>query len=239
MCRNIRTLHNFDPPATEEEVRASALQYVRKVSGSTKPSQANEEAFNRAVDEVADVTSRLLDALVTTRRRRTARWRRRSCASAPRSATPPPESPLLEGIRVVEFATLIAGPFCGLTLSDLGADVVKVEPRRGDEGRSFLPFGENGESAFFHALNRGKRSVVVERRRRAPAGRAGGCGDRERAGPARLRPADMPERLVWCSITGHGVGRGVRAMDPSLQATMGLMELTGERDGPPCACPCR
>ena len=65
MCRNIRTLHNFDPPATEEEVHASALQYVRKVSGSTKPSQANAEAFDRAVAEVADVTSRLLDALVT------------------------------------------------------------------------------------------------------------------------------------------------------------------------------
>jgi hypothetical protein len=65
MCRNIRTLHNFDPPATDEEVRASALQYVRKISGSTKPSHANEEAFNRAVDEVVDVTSRLLDALVT------------------------------------------------------------------------------------------------------------------------------------------------------------------------------
>jgi hypothetical protein len=66
MCRNIRTLHNFEPPATQEEVRASALQYVRKVSGSTKPSQANEEAFNQAVDEVADITTRLLDALVTT-----------------------------------------------------------------------------------------------------------------------------------------------------------------------------
>ncbi|MGH2839063.1 MAG: DUF2277 domain-containing protein [Thermoleophilaceae bacterium] len=65
MCRNIRTLHNFEPPATEEEIRASALQYVRKVSGSTKPSQANEEAFNRALDEVADVTARLLDSLVT------------------------------------------------------------------------------------------------------------------------------------------------------------------------------
>jgi hypothetical protein len=65
MCRNIRTLHNFEPPATEEEVRASAIQYVRKVSGSTKPSKANEEAFDRAVDEVAEVTSRLLDSLVT------------------------------------------------------------------------------------------------------------------------------------------------------------------------------
>ena len=65
MCRNIRTLHNFEPPATEEEIRASALQYVRKVSGSTKPSQANEEAFNRAVDDVVEVTARLLDSLVT------------------------------------------------------------------------------------------------------------------------------------------------------------------------------
>ena len=65
MCRNIRTLHNFEPPATEEEVRASALQYVRKVSGSTKPSQANAEAFDRAVEEVAEVTTRLLDSLVT------------------------------------------------------------------------------------------------------------------------------------------------------------------------------
>ncbi len=65
MCRNIRTLHNFDPPATSEEVRDAALQYVRKISGSTKPSKANEEAFERAVDEVAAATSRLLDALVT------------------------------------------------------------------------------------------------------------------------------------------------------------------------------
>ena len=65
MCRNIRTLHNFEPPATEEEVRASALQYVRKVSGSTKPSQANAAAFDHAVDEVTRVTTELLDALVT------------------------------------------------------------------------------------------------------------------------------------------------------------------------------
>ena len=65
MCRNIRTLHNFEPPATEDEVQAAALQYVRKVSGSTKPSRANAEAFDRAVDEVAVITSRLLDQLVT------------------------------------------------------------------------------------------------------------------------------------------------------------------------------
>ena len=66
MCRNIRTLHNFEPSATDEEIRASALQYVRKVSGMTKPSKANEEAFNRAVDRVAHVTEHLLDELVTT-----------------------------------------------------------------------------------------------------------------------------------------------------------------------------
>jgi hypothetical protein len=65
VCRNIRTLHNFEPPATDEEIRASSLQYVRKVSGFSKPSQANAEAFDRAVDEVARVTSELLDALVT------------------------------------------------------------------------------------------------------------------------------------------------------------------------------
>jgi hypothetical protein len=65
MCRNIRTLHNFEPPATEDEIRASSLQYVRKISGFTKPSQANAEAFERAVDEVADVTRRLLGELVS------------------------------------------------------------------------------------------------------------------------------------------------------------------------------
>jgi len=65
MCRNIKTLHNFEPPATEDEVQAAALQYVRKVSGSNKPSKANEAAFARAVDEVAATTRRLLDELVT------------------------------------------------------------------------------------------------------------------------------------------------------------------------------
>ena len=65
MCRNIRTLHNFDPPATDEEIQASALQYVRKISGSTKPSQANAEAFDEAVEAVAAATRELLDRLVT------------------------------------------------------------------------------------------------------------------------------------------------------------------------------
>jgi hypothetical protein len=65
MCRNIKTLHNFDPPANEEEIHASALQYVRKISGSSKPSHANETAFEEAVDAVAEVTTKLLDQLVT------------------------------------------------------------------------------------------------------------------------------------------------------------------------------
>ena len=65
MCRNIRTLYNFEPPATDDEVRASALQFVRKLSGATKPSHANEEAFNRAVDEVTASARRLIDALET------------------------------------------------------------------------------------------------------------------------------------------------------------------------------
>ena len=65
MCRNIKTLHNFKPPATDEEIRASALQFVRKLSGFTRPSKANEPAFNRAVEQVAHAAHELLDSLVT------------------------------------------------------------------------------------------------------------------------------------------------------------------------------
>jgi hypothetical protein len=65
MCRNIRNLHNFEPPASDDEIRASALQYVRKISGFTKPSHANTEAFERAVDAVTEISARLLDELVT------------------------------------------------------------------------------------------------------------------------------------------------------------------------------
>ena len=65
MCRNIRTLSNFEPPATDDEIRASAIQFVRKISGTTKPSRANEELFNQAVDDVADVARRLVDHFVT------------------------------------------------------------------------------------------------------------------------------------------------------------------------------
>lgn len=66
MCRNIKTLFNFEPPATDEEIRAASLQFVRKLSGFTKPSRANEAAFERAVDEVAGVARKLIDSLVTT-----------------------------------------------------------------------------------------------------------------------------------------------------------------------------
>jgi hypothetical protein len=65
MCRNIKTLFNFDPPATDEEIRAASLQFVRKLSGFNAPSKANEEAFDRAIDEVADVARRLIDSLTT------------------------------------------------------------------------------------------------------------------------------------------------------------------------------
>jgi len=90
MCRNIQKLYNVDPAATEAEVRDAALQYVRKVSGFTKPSQANESAFERAVDEVAEATRRLLAALVTTAppRDRELEAARRREAAAKRYGTP-------------------------------------------------------------------------------------------------------------------------------------------------------
>src|SRR3954471_17807941 len=94
MCRNIHTLYNFEPPATDDEVRGAALQYVRKVSGFTKPSQANEQAFELAVDEIAAATTRLLAELVTNappkdREAEAARKRERSakrCATAERAS---------------------------------------------------------------------------------------------------------------------------------------------------------
>ncbi|MDQ3934220.1 MAG: CoA transferase [Actinomycetota bacterium] len=156
---------------------------------------------------------------------------------------------LLEGLRVVELSRLIAAPFCGLTLADLGADVVKVEPPGGDDTRTFPPVGPGGESAYFRALNRGKRSVGLD---------LGDAADRETArrlveradvvvenlGTAAAQlgfgyeeAAAANERLVWCSVTGLGAGRGGRALDPSLQASIGLMALTGEPGGPPLRVP--
>jgi hypothetical protein len=89
MCRNIRTLHNFAPPATADEVHDAALQYVRKISGSTKPSKANEEAFDRAVERISQATSDLLDELVTKAppKDREAEAEKRRARSAARFAT--------------------------------------------------------------------------------------------------------------------------------------------------------
>jgi hypothetical protein len=89
MCRNIRTLYNFDPPATEEEIRAASLQYVRKISGFNKPSQANAPGFEEAVDEVARASAKLLDRLVTSapRKDREVEAAKRRARAAERYAT--------------------------------------------------------------------------------------------------------------------------------------------------------
>ena len=154
---------------------------------------------------------------------------------------------LLDGLRVVEFSRLIAAPFCGLTLADLGADVVKVESPAGDDTRTFPPIGPEGDSAYFRALNRGKRGVVLDLDQpgdRRTARRLAESADAvvENLGAERLGfgyedVSAANERLVWLSVTGLGTGRGGRALDPSLQASMGLMALTGEATGPPLRVP--
>jgi hypothetical protein len=90
MCRNIKTLHNFKPPATEEEIRASAIQFVRKLSGFTKPSKANEDVFNHAVEKVTEAAQELLEALVTNAppRDRTVEAAKARARAAERFATP-------------------------------------------------------------------------------------------------------------------------------------------------------
>jgi crotonobetainyl-CoA:carnitine CoA-transferase CaiB-like acyl-CoA transferase len=161
----------------------------------------------------------------------------------------PSDARLLEGLRVVEFSQLVAAPLCGLTLGDLGADVVKVESPAGDDARSLPPFLADGTSAFFHALNRGKRGVVLDladggardtARRLAERvdvviENLGGSAARLGFGYDELARANP--RLVWCSVTGLGAEHGGRAVDPSLQASMGLMALTGEPGGPPLRVP--
>lgn len=164
----------------------------------------------------------------------------------PADATP---APLLEGLRVVEISQLIAAPLCGLTLRDWGAEVIKVESRHGEYARTLLPYFARGDSAFYYMMNRGKRSlslrfgdedarellrrlidsadVVVE---------SLGGGITSLGITAEEAVARNP-KLIWCSITGHGRDRGGRAMDPSLQASMGMMALTGDPDGPPMRLP--
>jgi len=148
--------------------------------------------------------------------------------------------PVLDGVRVVEFSQLIAAPFCGLTLLDLGAEVIKVESRSGDPLRKFPPYLDDGESAQFRALNRGKRSVVADLA--TPGGSAlarklikSADVVIENLGNSRAllgigyedAAARRPE-LVWCAISGWGADAPGRAIDPSLQAAMGLISITGE-----------
>jgi crotonobetainyl-CoA:carnitine CoA-transferase CaiB-like acyl-CoA transferase len=155
---------------------------------------------------------------------------------------------VLEGVRVVELSQLIAAPLCGLTLADYGAEVIKVEPAGGEYTRTLEPILPSGESAYFHMLNRGKRSLALD---------FGAAGARELvarlidgadvvveslgAGAAAFAGYDdaaaRNPRLVWCSITGTGWGEDGRAIDPTLQASMGMMALTGDPDGPPMRLP--
>ena len=153
--------------------------------------------------------------------------------------------PLLDGVRVVEFSQLIAAPFAGLTLLDLGAEVVKVEPPGGDPARGFPPPLEDGASAFFEVLNRGKRGVVADLRSsegRASAAELIATADvvieslgaaREALGVSYEQASADRRALVWCSISGWGRDRPDRAIDPSVQAAMGMISITGTADGPP------
>jgi crotonobetainyl-CoA:carnitine CoA-transferase CaiB-like acyl-CoA transferase len=154
---------------------------------------------------------------------------------------------VLDGIRVVEFSQLIAAPYCGLTLADLGADVIKVESVHGDHTRKWTLEGQ--ESGFFHMFNRCKRGVALDFRTptgRATARRLVASADvviENLGDPSRVLGFDYAEAavdnpgLVWCSITGFGRGRSERAIDQTLQASMGMIALTGEPDGPPLRVP--
>lgn len=161
----------------------------------------------------------------------------------------PPPAPILHGVRVVEFSQLIAAPFCGLTLLDLGAEVIKVESPSGDAMREFPPQLDSGESALFRALNRGKRSVTIDLT--SPAGRelaarliatadvvVENLGDARRLlGLSFAQASAQHPELVWCAITGWGAQSPGRSIDPSLQAAMGMISITGEANGPPARIP--
>jgi len=154
-----------------------------------------------------------------------------------------PDQPLL-GLRVVEISQLIAAPLCGLTLSDLGADVVKVESPHGDYTRGWAR--EDGASGIFQMLNRGKRGVLADHR--SEDGRAlvraliswadvvvENHGDlmRPMFGIDYAEASVADPNLIWCSVSGLGQGVQRKAIDMTLQASMGMSALTGESDGPP------
>ena len=151
---------------------------------------------------------------------------------------------LLRGVHVVEFSQLIAAPFCGLTLQDLGAEVVKVEGPLGDPSRGFPPMIE-GDGAFFHALNRGKTGITLDLSSSAGRRQASQLVSTadvvlENLGPAfaalgidYVTAAAEHPKLIWCSISATGYGKPDRAVDGSVQAEWGLMGLTGAFDGAP------
>lgn len=155
----------------------------------------------------------------------------------------------LKGIRVVELGALVAAPYCGMLLADLGADVIKVEPPEGDMARRFAPFVEGGESAFFLSVNRGKRSVVVDLReedgRRTVRELVATAdvvlhnyrtGVAERLGLGYDDLREINPGLVYCAVSGFGPeGPMARraGIDLLFQAESGMMAITGEPDGPP------
>jgi len=155
----------------------------------------------------------------------------------------------LDGLRVIDLTTFLSGPYGTQILADLGADVVKVESPAGDSSRGVPPYIVDGDSAYFHAINRGKRSVVADLKTadgvdfvRALADQADVLVENYRPGVlARLgiTYADVAARnpgIVWCSISGFGQDGPYRdrpAYDMIVQAMSGGMSLTGERDGPP------
>jgi crotonobetainyl-CoA:carnitine CoA-transferase CaiB-like acyl-CoA transferase len=155
----------------------------------------------------------------------------------------------LDGLRVIDLTTFLSGPYGTQILADLGADVVKVESPAGDSSRGVPPYIVDGDSAYFHAINRGKRSVVADMKTadgvdfvRALADQADVLVENYRPGVlARLgiTYADVAARnpgIVWCSISGFGQDGPYQdrpAYDMIVQAMSGGMSLTGERDGPP------
>ncbi len=154
----------------------------------------------------------------------------------------------LEGVRVLELGALVAAPYCGMLLADLGADVIKVEPPEGDMARQFAPFVA-GESAFFMSVNRRKRSVVLDLKQPGAVARVHEIvkqvdvvlhnyrvGVAERIGLGYEELAALNPGLIYCAVSGFGpTGPGAHrpAIDLLFQAESGMMAITGERDGSP------
>lgn len=154
----------------------------------------------------------------------------------------------LAGIRVLELGALVAAPYCGMLLADLGADVIKIEPPEGDMAREFAPF-VNGESAFFMSVNRGKRSVRLDLKDpeafqwvRALAAKSDilihnyRVGVAERLGLGFDELFSLNPKLVYCAVSGFGPTgpmAGRPAIDLLFQAESGMMAITGTADGPP------